>query len=77
MKIITIFVLIAMSEIAKGQWAAAARNLYQPILLSFGATFSLFVSDNKYETNGFGWGEWISKKYSEREGGGLKEAPKT
>ena len=57
MKIITMFVLFAMIEIAQGQLAAAARNLYQPIILSFGTVFAFF--DKKFDYDKIDVDEWI------------------
>ena len=48
MQIQVIFVLFAMSAFTEGQWAAAARGLAQPIILSIGTVFTaLKFSDNK------------------------------
>ena len=61
MKITSIFVLLALSEIALGQLIAAARGLYQPILLSFGAAISFFANDkvnDKVEKDSFSWKDW-------------------
>ena len=60
------FVLYALSEITQGQWAAAARNLYQPILLSFGAAFS-FVANDKVMEDSFRWNEWMINRFSTKE----------
>ena len=65
MKITYIFILLALSGIAWGQWAAAARNFYQPILLSFGAAFSFMASD-KVETDSFKWNDWITNMFSKK-----------
>ena len=40
MKISSIFVLFVLSSIAYGQLIAAARQFYQPIILSFGVAFA-------------------------------------
>ena len=61
MKITSILVLFALLEIAKGQLIAAARGLYQPILLSFGAAASFFASD-KVDTDGDNW-SWKNWKW--------------
>ena len=63
LKITTILVLFLLSAIAYGQWAAAARNLYQPVLLSFGAAFS-FISSENTEADSFKWSEWMANKFS-------------
>ena len=69
MKITDIFVvLFALSAIAQGQWAAAARNFYQPILLSFGAAYS-FISSDKVEADSFRWNEWVTAKFSKKDEG--------
>ena len=72
MKITGIFVLFVLSEIAKGQLAAAARNFYQPILLSFGAAFS-FIASDKAEADSYKWNEWMTNKFSKRDGVVLNE----
>ena len=54
-------------------WAAAARNLYQPVLLTAGAAFSFFASD-KVETDSFSWNEWATSKFSKSDGAILNEA---
>ena len=64
MKIRGIFVLFAISAFVEGQWAAAARGFYQPMILSFGAAFAFF-NDN-VETDGFIWNEWMSDKFSKK-----------
>ena len=66
MKIAFIFVLFALSAIAQGQWAAAARGIYQPILLSFGAAFSFMASD-KVDADSSRWSEWITNNFSKKE----------
>ena len=79
MKVTTIFVLFALSElseIAQGQLVAAARNFYQPILLSFGAALSLISSD-QVEGDSFRWNEWITSKFSKRDGVVLYEDSET
>ena len=54
--IFTLFVLIA---IADGQWAAAARGMYQPVALSIGTVFtavSMSSSENgESEDNRGNW----------------------
>ena len=50
MKISDIIVLFALNAIAEGQWAAAARGIYQPIALSFGALFTVINSKSKSES---------------------------
>ena len=67
MKITALLIIFALSEIAQGQWAAAARNLYQPVLLSFGAAVS-FISSDKVEADSFSWNEWVTSKLRKSEG---------
>ena len=55
MKVSDIVVLLALSAIAEAQWAAAARNLYQPIILSLGAVFTTFQSKENSEGVNEGW----------------------
>ena len=64
MKISGILILFALSAIVEGQWAAAARGFYQPLILSFGAAFA-FMND-KVESDGFIWNEWIGDKSSKK-----------
>ena len=76
MKILgVIFVLFALSFFADGQWVAAARGLYQPVLLSIGATFTVINNwrkfsdeEHDYEPDRF---KSPSKHWTEKE---LKEA---
>ena len=66
MKIILhIFVLFALTSIAKGQLAAAARGLYQPIILSVGAAIA-YIND-KVETDGHRWNQWTVSKFTKKE----------
>ena len=59
MKIISgILVLFTLSAIAQAQLFAAARGLYQPIILSLGAAYS-FIASNNFEEDGFGLTERI------------------
>ena len=52
MKNLEIFVLIALSAIAKGNLFAAARGLAQPIILSIGTVFaSLYGNSNSGDGN--------------------------
>ena len=52
MKNLEIFVLIALSAIAKGNLFAAARGLAQPIILSIGTIFaSLYGNSNNGDGN--------------------------
>ena len=44
MKLKVLFTLFVLSAIAEGQWAAAARGLYQPIALSVGTVFTAVYS---------------------------------
>ena len=64
MKIRGIFVLFALSTIVKGQWAAAARGFYQPIIMSFGTVFAFM--NEKVETDGFRWNDWMSDKFNKK-----------
>ena len=64
MKISGIIVLFAISTIAEGQWAAAARGFYQPMIMSFGTAFA-FMND-KVETDGFRWNDWMGNKFSKK-----------
>ena len=41
-----IFILFALSTIVQGQWAAIARDLYQPIILSVGTVIAAINSSN-------------------------------
>ena len=50
MKLSGILVLFALIATVEGQWAAAARGLYQPILLSVGTVFTVINSINKDES---------------------------
>ena len=62
MKIIPgVFIIFALSAIVEGQWVAAARELYQPIILSVGAAYT-FIASNKAEDDGFKWSEWMNDK---------------
>ena len=56
-----IFVLFAMSAIAEGMWAAAARGLYQPILLSVGTVFAAFNSKSSGDYLGSMVDKFINK----------------
>ena len=64
MQISGIFVLFALSAIVKGQWAAAARGFYQPMILSFGSAFAFM--NGKVETDGFRWNEWMAEKFNKK-----------
>ena len=64
MKIESILVLFTLSAIAEGQLSAAARGLYQPVILSVGAAFAFF--SDKSEADGQKWGEWMGNKFSEK-----------
>ena len=59
-------VIFALCEITSGQWAVAARNLYQPILLSVGTVFS-FIASDKVEIDGLRWNDWMISKFSKTE----------
>ena len=73
MKITAIFVLFTLSAIAQGQWVAAARNFYQPVILSVGAAFSFMASD-RFETDSSSrWSEWITNNISKEETKETKE----
>ena len=62
MKIIpSVFLLFALSAIVEGQWVAAARELYQPIILSIGAAYT-FIASNKAEDDSFKWSKWMDDK---------------
>ena len=65
MKITSILVLFTLSAFACGQFAVAARNIYQPILLSFGAAIS-FIASDKVEADSFGWNEWMVNQFSKK-----------
>ena len=67
MKITIILVFFAMSAIAQGQLAGAARGLLEPILLTFGAAFT-FIASDKIETDSFSWNEWVTRKFSKSDG---------
>ena len=71
MKIESIFVLFALSAIAEGQFAAAARGLYQPVILSVGAAFAFF--SDKSEVDGQKWHEYAGNKFSKKIDTILKE----
>ena len=62
MQISGILVLFALSAIVEAQWVAAARNLYQPVILSVGAAFA-FMND-KANTDGFSVSSWMADKFS-------------
>ena len=64
MKIESIFVLFALSAIAEGQFAAAARGLYQPVLLSVGAAFAFFSDKSKEDDQK--WNPWMGNKFSKK-----------
>ena len=64
--ILVLFTLSALSTIAQGNMLAAARNLYQPVLLSFGAAFSFMASD-KVDADSSRWSEWMANTFSKSE----------
>ena len=57
MKLLCIIVLFALSVIVEGTLLAAARSLFQPVLLSFGAVFTAIMSE-KYDQSKSGHYEW-------------------
>ena len=59
MKITGLVVLYSLSVISEGQLLAVARGLYQPILLSMGAAFTAFVTQEDDE-DGNGWDKFVS-----------------
>ena len=58
MKISFILVLFTLSTIAKGQWAAAARELYKPIILSAGTIFAATKSKENIDPSDKNSNEW-------------------
>ena len=62
MKISSIFVLFILSAIAKANWAAAARGIYQPVILSVGTAFAFM--NGKVNTDGLRVSEWMVDKFS-------------
>ena len=60
MKILKIIVLSVLIAIAKGQWVATARGLYQPVLLSFGSAFAFFNEIAETDFNRFH--DWLDDK---------------
>ena len=44
MKVLSILIIFALSAIAYGQFAAAARGLYQPVILSIGTVLTAMNS---------------------------------
>ena len=62
MQISGILVLFALSAIAEAQWAAAARNLYQPVILSVGTAFAFM--NGKVNTDGLTVGGWMADKFT-------------
>ena len=58
MKILDIVVLLALSAIAEGQWAAAARGIYQPIVLSVGTVFA--AMNIKSQDDSFSWQRFVA-----------------
>ena len=66
MKLKVLFTLFVLSAIAKGQWAAAARGLYQPIALSVGTVFTAVYSQSsrEYGENYDDRGNWLGSLYS-------------
>ena len=53
MKISDIVVLFSLSAITEGQWAVAARGLYQPIVLSVGTLFAAMNIKDKEDSFDF------------------------
>ena len=66
MKITTILVLFALSAIAQGQLAGAARGLLEPIVLTLGAAFTFMASD-KVDADSSKWSEWMTNTFSKKE----------
>ena len=58
--IFVLFALIALIAIVEGQFAAAARGLYQPILLSVGTVFTAMNSISKEDYSGW-TAKWVDK----------------
>ena len=65
--ILVIFALFALSAIVEGQWAAAARGLYQPVILSIGAVFTAFNVKKKTKIIGEDinddWEDWMNASW--------------
>ena len=59
-----VFLVLSLSAIVKGQWAAAARELYQPIILSLGAAYTFLTSIKGVEDEFdiISASEWINEK---------------
>ena len=67
MKLSSVLVLLALSAIAEGNmFAAAARGLYQPIILSIGAVFvALNEKAEPSDKGSFDWYKWFDEKAKE------------
>ena len=65
--------MYALIKIVEGNfWAAAARGIYQPIVLSIGTVFTaLKLKDNDeqpmFKAGGFNWNEWFNKEKEKKE----------
>ena len=64
MQISVIFVLFALSSIAEGQLAAAARGLLTDIIVSVGTIFTVMnIQDSSDKLDRKSWNEWRKEKF--------------